>query len=102
MRHLIRSLDDCSRRDFLALGAKALLGLSIMPMLPASLSAEDPLPAPRPTARNVIYLYMAGGMSHLDTLDPKTDKDVAGPLKPLASSADGLQFSENLPKLAKH
>jgi hypothetical protein len=101
MRALLNGLDDCSRRDFLALGAKALLGLSVLPLLPSSLSAEDPAPAPRPTARNVIYLYMAGGMSHLDTLDPKADKEVAGPVKALPSSADGLQFSEYLPKLAK-
>lgn len=91
-----------SRRDFLALGARALLGVSFLPLLPASLRAEEPPSAPRPTARNVIYLYMAGGMSHLDTLDPKTDQRIAGPVKALPTSADGLQFSNYLPKLAKH
>jgi len=99
MRHL---RDDYSRRDFLALGARALLGVSMVPLLPAALRADDPVAAPRPTARNVIYLYMSGGMSHLDTLDPKADQTVAGPVKAIPSSADGLQFSEYLPNLAKH
>ena len=34
------------------------------------------------TARNVIFLYMTGGQSHLDTWDPKpNNKEVAGPVK---------------------
>lgn len=36
-------------------------------------SQERPLPHHRPTARNVIHLFMAGGPSQVDLLDPKPD-----------------------------
>ena len=48
----------------------------------------------------VIYLYMDGGMSHVDTLDPKSG-DVMGPTKTIQTSADGLQLGEYLPRTAK-
>jgi len=54
------------------------------------------------TARNVIYLYMSGGQSHLDTWDPKPDnKEVMGATKAIKTSADGVQISEYLPRMAK-
>ncbi len=54
------------------------------------------------TARNVIFLYMTGGQSHLDTWDPKPDnKEVMGPTKAIKTSADGVQISEYLPRMAK-
>ena len=54
-----------------------------------------------PTARNVIYLYMSGGMSHLDTFNPQEGVEEAGPVKPIATSADGVRISEYLPLTAK-
>ncbi len=97
-------LDDLSRRDLLVGGAKALLGVGMLNLFGAlPVFAGDPepaAPAPRPTAKNVIYLYMAGGMSHLDTFDPKPGSETQGPTKAIATSADGVQISEYLPKLA--
>jgi hypothetical protein len=71
----------CSRRDFLArsgigLGAIALQSLLARDLVAAS-PAVPPSPlAPRkphfaPRARNVIFLFMEGGPSHLDLFDPK-------------------------------
>jgi hypothetical protein len=72
-----------SRRDFLfnagsGLGALALGGLlSQDGLLPRAAAANviDPLkPKPphfNPTAKSVIWLFMEGGPSHLDTFDPK-------------------------------
>jgi len=72
-----------SRRDFLfnagsGLGALALGGLlSQDGLLPKASAANviDPLkPKPphfNPTAKSVIWLFMEGGPSHLDTFDPK-------------------------------
>ncbi|MEK6238934.1 MAG: DUF1501 domain-containing protein, partial [Planctomycetales bacterium] len=50
---------------------------------------------------NVIYLYMTGGMTHLDTLDPKPGAKTQGPVKAIQTSAQGVQISEYLPRLAK-
>ena len=55
-----------------------------------------------PTARNVIFLYMTGGQSHLDTWDPKPEnKEVMGPTKAISTSTDGVQIGEYLPRMAK-
>ncbi len=105
-------LDELSRREILLSGARAFLGVSLLPLLggglAGSLAADEPralaagaLPR-RPTARNCIYLYMAGGMSHLDTFDPKPGADTAGPVTAISSNATGIQLSEYLPRLAKN
>lgn len=103
------SLDDMSRRQFMANVAKAGLGLSILPMA-GFLGASEPVPSlqgfadnalRKPTARNVVYLYMAGGMSHLDTFDTKPESKHQGPVKSIKSAADGVQVSEYLPLMAQ-
>jgi hypothetical protein len=55
-------------------------------------------------AKSVIQVFLWGGMSHIDTWDPKPDAgaDYNGSLKaPLATNVDGIQVSEWFPNLAK-
>jgi len=92
-------MNDLSRRQFMSSVAKTCLGVS------AIVSAEDligsTLPAQVPTARNVIFLYMGGGMTHVDTLDPKPEnKEVMGETTAIDTSADGIQLGHWLPKTA--
>ena len=55
-----------------------------------------------PSARHVIFLYMAGGMTHIDTLDPKPENnEVMGETNAINTSADGIQIGSWLPKTAK-
>lgn len=49
-----------------------------------------------------ILLWMNGGPSQLETLDPKPDHDNGGPTKAIATKTPGLQLSEHLPQLAQH
>ena len=93
-------MNDLSRRQFINGVAKTCLGVS------AIISAEDLLAAeaPRivPKARHVIFLYMGGGMTHIDTLDPKPENnDVMGETTAIDTSADGIQLGHWLPKTAK-
>jgi len=99
-RSACNRLDALTRRDLLVGGAKALLGVGLLDLLATPAWGGEPAPAPRPTARNVIYLYMAGGMSHLDTFDPKPGADTQGPTTAIATSADGVRIAGWLPKLA--
>ena len=92
-------MNDLSRRQFINTVAKSCLGVS------AILSAEDLLGVELtkhiPTARNVIFLYMAGGMTHIDTFDPKPDNnDVMGETTAIDTTADGIQLGNWLPKTA--
>jgi Protein of unknown function (DUF1501) len=103
MRDPLLRADELTRRQVVANAARALLGVSLVSGLSSSAWSADPVAsAPRPaTAKRVIYLYMAGGMSHLDTLDPKPGTAVAGPVRAIPTSVDGVQVSEYLPRLAE-
>ena len=92
-------LEEPARRDFMRHVAGACLGVRLGPMLGASIASAAPAPAGA-RAKNVIYLWMAGGMSHLDTFDPKSKSDVMGPMEAIASKADGIQVGMHLPRTA--
>lgn len=100
---------EMDRRRFMAGIAKSTLGVGLLPVAEGMFggrafgAGEGSSPAKQvATARNVIFLYMTGGMSHLDTFDVKPDnKEVMGPTKAIKTSADGVQVSEYLPRMAK-
>ncbi len=68
-----------SRRDFLrtagcgfgAVALSALLGDSLLGASPANAATTPPVPRSAGKAKNVIFLFMEGGPSHLDTFDYK-------------------------------
>ena len=100
--HLFSS--DPSRRQFVLGIAKSCLGVSVLPLLDSKASAafEGSSKAKQiPTARNVIYLYMSGGMSHLDTFGVSPGADTMGDTKCIPTSADGIQLGDGLPTVAK-
>lgn len=107
MEATINKSDELERRRFISLAAKGLLGVSILPWvgsLPlkgAGLGLNRPLNH-APKAKNVIYLYMSGGMSHIDTFDPKPGTETGGPTQAINTKVDHLKLSENLPLLANH
>ncbi len=91
-------MDDTSRREFIQFAAKAFLGVSVWPAAGA-LAAQQTGSAPK--AKQVIYLFMNGAMSHLDTFDPKPGVEQQGPTKSIKTSVPGISISEHLPGLAK-
>ena len=98
-------MNTLNRRDFVATAAKTFLGVTALDHLGPkafALAGENTSPLKQVgTARNVIYLYMTGGMSHLDTFDPKENKDVMGTTEVIKTNADGIRLSDNLPLLAR-
>ena len=100
--------DPFARRSFITGAAKAMLGIGAMPMLSqlsaaseASPVSAEPTPQPGGKAKAVIYLYMSGGMSHLDTFDTKPGAETQGPVESIKTSADGVLVSEYFPSLSK-
>jgi hypothetical protein len=68
--------DRRSRRVFLADTSMGLTGLALGAMLPRKAGAEewvlpDGKPHFQPRAKRVIWLFMLGGVSHLESFDPK-------------------------------
>src|SRR5688500_9579674 len=66
-----------SRRDFLASAGLGFGAVAASSLLPSSLGATSQLapkaPHQTPRAKAIIYLYMHGGVSHVDTWDPKPE-----------------------------
>lgn len=97
---------ELTRRSFVAKTASSLLGVGLLPAFMTGKAGAVPFAdasqaKQAATAKNVIYLYMSGGQSHMDTWDPKEGVDTAGPTKPIKTSADGVRISENLPLVAQ-
>lgn len=85
--------------------AKTFLGVSLFPGAAFAAGGNDrKLPVRKNPAKKIIYLYMSGGMSHLDTFDPKPDaaSEYRGNLGVIKTSADGVRVSEYLPRIARH
>jgi hypothetical protein len=95
--------DEFTRRQFVSNAAKAYLGVHLFPMLGSSVATAAPTGvATGAKAKHVIYLFMAGGMSHLDTFDPKPRaKAVMGKTEAINTKADGLMVGHWLPKTAE-
>ncbi|MEC9054957.1 MAG: DUF1501 domain-containing protein, partial [Verrucomicrobiota bacterium] len=101
MKDTVNKLDELDRRNFLTGAAASTLGVTILPGLAGAAESQIIKPAAHATAKNVIFLYMSGGMTHVDTFDPKTTGGIAGPSQPASTNADGVQISNLLPELAK-
>ncbi len=98
--------NDLSRRSFVTGAAKTFLGVTAASQFGARAMAAPGLGTSplkqAATAHNVIYLYMNGGMSHLDTFDPKPEKsDIMGLTKVINTNVDGIRISNNLPLVAR-
>ncbi len=97
------TLCPISRRHFAEQLAKTTLGVTLLPHLAKAADTKpgiDNKTLPGfGKAKNVIWLQMIGGMSHIDTLDPKTG-DSKGPGDPIQTKA-GYQLGGFLPTLAK-
>src|SRR6186713_3549501 len=54
-------------------------------------------------AKSVIFLWMAGGVTHIDSFDPKPNApvEVRGTLNDIPTSMPGTRFCETVPNLAK-
>lgn len=100
MKAYLNSLDELSRRRFVERSAKSLLGVSLLPALGAK-TASAQAAGGGGKAKSLIFLYMSGGMSHLDTFDPKTEASVKGPTAPLKTKVPGISIANHLPGLAK-
>jgi hypothetical protein len=95
MSHDFVVSDEPSRRDLIAGAARALLGVSVLPLFERELAAAD-----SGKAKHLIYLFMNGAISQLDTFDPKPGRDVQGETKAISTKIPGVRFGEHFRQLA--
>lgn len=97
-KNSLNKLNTVNRRGFMANIAKTFFGVSIggsFSTLYANnqITNEQVLHDPKTNggkAKNVIYLFMSGGLSHLDTFDPKpsASKDIKGKSEMIQGKGD--------------
>jgi uncharacterized protein (DUF1501 family) len=89
-----RTCDGVSRRSFLKLGASVPLGLG--------LSGGFARASQGSRAKSVIFVFLWGAPSHLDTCDPKPNAPVEyrGPFGVIPTRTPGVHFTEMLPRIA--
>ncbi|MCH7988388.1 MAG: DUF1501 domain-containing protein, partial [Planctomycetes bacterium] len=100
MRKLLAKLDSVDRRRFLEYTAKSVLGVSVLRGLESAVTAA-PSKKTIGKAKRLIYLFMAGGMTHLDTFDLKPGHENQGQTQPIQTIVPGKQISQFLPTLAE-
>ena len=88
-----------SRRQWLgasaaATGALAVGGIDglISPAVASELAAND---------KQVLFVWIDGGMSQYESWDPKPNTQFGGPFRQIATSLPGLHISELMPQTAK-
>ncbi len=88
-----------TRRQLLQAGGTGLLGLS----LPKLMAAESQSGVTTGRAKSVIFLFLFGGPSQLETFDlkPKAPSKIRGPFQPISSRTPGLHICEHLPRTAE-
>ncbi|MBX7255976.1 MAG: DUF1501 domain-containing protein [Candidatus Hydrogenedentes bacterium] len=95
-----------NRRDFLKTASAATLS-ALAAGFPRKAEANE-LESIRPTADTMIVLWMAGGMAHTETFDPKRyteftagmqANDVLSTFPAIDTVVDGMKFSEGLEKI---
>ncbi|WP_397382420.1 DUF1501 domain-containing protein [Prosthecobacter sp.] len=104
MKPALNKLNPIARRDFMMRTAQAALGVTVMPSL--NLAAAGTTGAGTPgfgKAKNVIFLWMGGGMTHIDTWDPKdgATKGPTDPIKANAGSGNMDRLGGTMEKMAK-
>ena len=90
----ITEADGVSRRDFLRAGGLTVVGLSSAARASSLIANSN---------RRAILVLMTGGVSQLETFDPKPDApaSIRGPFKSIETAVPGLRFGESLPGLAQ-
>ena len=91
-----RSVNKLRRRNSLSLGVLALSSLANRKLLQAA--------SPKAKAKNVLVIFEQGGMSHIDTWDPKphATEEHRSPFKPIQTTVPGVQVTELLEKTSRH
>src|SRR5205807_2297589 len=84
-----------SRRNFLA-GAATSAGMLGFRALLSPANAEEL----RRGDKRALVIFLSGGVSQLETWDPKPGADTGGPFRDISTTVPGLRICELLPHTA--
>ena len=95
--------DGVSRRQFLRLGALTVAGLTLPDLLRMEAAEAAEKQTKKARAKNVLLIYLGGGLTHHDTFDPKPDapQEIRGKYGVIPTSLAGIRFSDKMVEMAK-
>ena len=94
-------MENLGRRHFIRVGGLNLLGIGLSQFLELQsriLAAEGTAAQKPAKAQACILLWLDGGISQMDSWDPKPESA----FKPISTNVAGIQVSELLPRVSKH
>lgn len=94
-----RHCDGLARREFLQVGTLGLGGLTLAQLLQAEAAGTATTKRPK----SVIYIVLNGGISHIDTWDPKPEAPVEyrGEFNTIPTQLAGIRLCEHFPRQAE-
>jgi hypothetical protein len=89
-----------TRRDALRLSITGILGWNLPQCLALAAAGKS---STRAAAKNVLVILEQGGLSQMDTWDPKPEAvaEHRSPMKPIATNVTGMRFTELLTETAR-
>jgi hypothetical protein len=96
-----------TRREIIEIGYSSALGASLAALSGGRALAVEPTgrseAVSTPRAKSVLFLFLFGGPSHLDTFDPKPEApaEYRGDFRPIQTAVSGVQICEHLPEIAR-
>lgn len=90
------------RRAFLQAGLAGFASLSLPGIMKLQQASATSSGNPKSEKKAVIMVWLPGGLSHLDSYDPKPNagSDYRGPFKLIPTKVPGMQFTELMPRQA--
>src|SRR5215212_10919686 len=85
-----------SRRQVLGGLAGAAVGSGVLGLCQPMLAQEL-----RRRRKQVIFIWLDGGMSQLESWDPKPNTQFGGPFRAIQTAVPGIRISELMPKTAR-
>ena len=94
-------IGNLSRRDALRVGSLTVAS-GLLPACGINAASDESGEHPG-KAKSVIFLWMGGGVTHIDSFDPKPEapEQIRGTLDTIDTALPGVHFAETLPNLAK-
>src|SRR5262245_52900249 len=84
-----------NRRAVMQASLASILGFSMRDLI--AKAGEDKTAS----AEHVIFFWNGGGMTHIDTWDPKPGRPTGGEFEAIDTSVEGLKISQIFPEMAK-
>lgn len=90
--------NEQTRREWAKSVAYSTLGVSILGESIGAVEKKNNFGR----AKHAVIITLSGGISHVDSFDPKENNKINNGVRPIATNVSGITLSQYFPELAKH